>query len=169
MFGACVYATCSHQPQAKPASLDSRAYTGAARPAKRTATAQRLRELTTLAAKLGINMSQAMRIDAAPVAIVPSRAGAQVQLAAQVSAPLRVQVAAADGTTNLRARWCAAVSGRDSFVPWTAFNTACWDGSGEPYRNEPISVAMLLVPGNAQTAVDYDVCLRRIAEADESH
>jgi hypothetical protein len=117
-------------------------------------------------AMLGINLNQAEQSDAAPKTVVPTRAGVHVDVTNQGSSPLRVQVAGADGTSNPESRWCAAVSGSGGFIPWSAFNTACWDGSGKPYRNEPITVAMLLVPGTAQSHVSYDVCLARLTEAD---
>lgn len=117
-------------------------------------------------AMLGMNVHQARRTDATPLALEPSLDGVQVAVKNRKGSPLRVQVAAQDGTTNPLARWCAPVSGSGGFIPWTAFNTACWDGSGKAYRNEPITVAMLLVPGNAQAPVPYDFCLERLAESE---
>lgn len=117
-------------------------------------------------AMLGMNVHQAERTDAAPLTLVPTLDGVQVDVKNNAGSQLRVQVAGPDGTTDADARWCAAVNGAGGFIPWTAFNTACWDGSGKAYKRQPISVAMLLVPGNAQGAVPYDFCLQRLAEAD---
>lgn len=117
-------------------------------------------------AMLGVKINQAKRADAVPMTLVPSRAGVQVDMTNPSSSPLRIQVAAPDGVTNADARWCAAVPGSGGFIPWSALNTACWDGSGKAYRHEPISVAMLLVPGNAESAQAFDFCVMRIAEAD---
>lgn len=117
-------------------------------------------------AMLGMNVNQAERVDAVPLTLAPSLDGVHVEVKNSAGSPLRIQVAAADGTSNAAARWCAQLSGSGGFIPWTEFNTACWDGSGTPYRHEQISVAMLLVPGNAQAAVSYDFCLQRLAETD---
>jgi hypothetical protein len=117
-------------------------------------------------AMLGMNVNQAERTDAAPLMLVPSLDGVQLDVKNNAGAQLRVQVAGQDGTTHADARWCAVVNGSGGFIPWTAFNTACWDGSGKAYKQQPISVAMLLVPGNAQAAVRYDFCLQRLAESD---
>lgn len=117
-------------------------------------------------AMLGMNVNQAQRTDAAPLVLRPSLDGLQVEVKNNAGSPLRVQVAGQEGTTNPDARWCAMVNGSGGFIPWTAFNTACWDGSGKAYKQQQISVAMLLVPGNAQAAVPYDFCLQRLAEAE---
>jgi hypothetical protein len=117
-------------------------------------------------AMLGVNIHQAQRSDAVPLTLVPRRDGVQVELSNAGGSPLRVQIAAPEGTTNAQLRWCAPVTGSGGFIPWSAFNTACWDGSGNGYRREPISVAMLLVPGNTESALAYDFCLMRLAEGD---
>jgi hypothetical protein len=116
-------------------------------------------------AMLGMNVNQAERLDAVPLTLAASLDGVQVEIKNRAGSPLRIQVAAPDGTTKPDARWCAQLSGSGGFIPWTAFNTACWDGSGTPYRHEQITVAMLLVPGNPQAAVSYDFCLRHLAES----
>jgi hypothetical protein len=113
---------------------------------------------------LGMNINQAHSIGASPLTLVPSLAGLTVEVTNPGSAPLRVQVNALDGATNGKARWCASVSGAGGFIPWSQFNTACWDGSGNAYNREPISAAMLLVPGNTTAAIPYDFCLVRLTE-----
>jgi hypothetical protein len=116
-------------------------------------------------AMLGMNINQAHRTDAPTLTVVPSRDGVQVDVVNTGGSPLRVQVHAPDGATNGMSRWCAMVTGSGGFIPWSQFNTACWDGSGNPYKREPISSAMLLVPGNTESAVSYDFCLLRLTEA----
>lgn len=117
-------------------------------------------------AMLGMNIHQAERGAAVPMTLVPTRAGVQVSVKNTGGSPLRVQVASPEGQRQPESRWCAAVSGKGGFIPWSAFNTACWDGSGKPYKREPISVAMLLVPGGPKTPQPYDFCLLRLTEAD---
>ncbi|HTU60520.1 MAG TPA: hypothetical protein VMF89_18845, partial [Polyangiales bacterium] len=117
-------------------------------------------------AMLGMNVNQAERTNATPLVLVPTLDGVQVDVKNSAGSQLRVQVAGPAGAADADARWCAVVNGSGGFIPWTAFNTACWDGSGKAYKQQEISVAMLLVPGNAQGAVTYDFCLQRLAEAD---
>lgn len=115
---------------------------------------------------LGMNINQERRVDAPTLTLVPSHDGLQVDVTNAAGSPLRIQVHALDGATNGMSRWCAMLSGSGGFIPWTRFNTACWDGSGNAYKREPIASAMLLVPGNTDSAVPYDFCLLRLAEAD---
>ncbi|HET6340344.1 MAG TPA: hypothetical protein VFG30_44350 [Polyangiales bacterium] len=115
---------------------------------------------------LGMNLNQANSLDGAPLTIVPTRAGVQVDFTNNAGSPLRVMVQGLDGATNERARWCAALNSSTKFVPWSQFNTTCWDGLGSPYLHEPISTAMLLVPGTMGLAIAYDVCLKNLAEAE---
>jgi hypothetical protein len=115
---------------------------------------------------LGVNLNQAQTIDALPQTIAPSESGIRVEVTNNSGSPLRVQVQALDGATNDQARWCAVVSGSGGLIHWSQFNTSCWDGAGTAYRRQPISAAMLLVPGSSNAAVPYDVCFRRLAEAD---
>lgn len=117
-------------------------------------------------ALLGVNLSQGKADDVLPQTVTPTRAGLLIEVKNNAGSPLRVQVQTPDGATNDRDRWCAVVSGSGGFIPWSQFNTACWDNSGMPYAREPISGAMLLVPGTSAAPVPYDVCLLKLAEAD---
>jgi hypothetical protein len=117
-------------------------------------------------AMLGVNLNQAQAIDAQPQTLVPSHDGILVAVTNSAGSPLRVQVQALDGATNEHARWCATVTGSGGFIPWTEFNTACWDGTGAAYDREPISAAMLLVPGTTDAATPFDFCVVRLTEAD---
>jgi hypothetical protein len=109
-------------------------------------------------AMIGLNLNQAMSTE--PMAFTPTLGGLQVGVTNRTASPLRIQLQTADGTG-----WCAEVTGAGGFIPWTAFNTACWDGSGAAYALQPISLAMISVPGEAIAAVPYDFCLDSIAEA----
>src|SRR5690606_10227715 len=79
--------------------------------------------------------------------------------------PLRIQVQGPTGSTNANDRWCANIVGGGGFIPWSEFNTQCWDDSGEWYDGEPLEAAVILVPGDATAAVPYDFCLESLAEA----
>lgn len=117
-------------------------------------------------AMLGLNVDQAHRGDAPTHTVVPSHEGVSVDVTNPGASPLRIQVHAPDGATNGEGRWCAMVTGAGGFIPWTQFNTACWDRSGKPYAREPISAALLLVPGNTAMPMPYEVCLLGLSEAD---
>jgi hypothetical protein len=111
-------------------------------------------------AMIGTNLNQAM--EGVPMAFTPTLAGLEVEVANRAASPLRVQIQTADGA----GLWCALVDGSGGFIPWTDFNTACWDGSGTAYARQPISIAMISVPGGTTAAIPYDFCLNRLAEAD---
>jgi hypothetical protein len=108
---------------------------------------------------VGLNLNQAMSGE--PMAFTPTLAGLQLALTSRVASPLRIQLQTADGA----GLWCAELTGAGGFIPWTAFNTACWDGSGAAYASQPISIAMISVPGTTTAAVPYDFCLNSITEA----
>jgi len=116
-------------------------------------------------AMLGVNLNQPDTQDMTVQTIAPSADGLLLDVKNNAGSALRVQIQALDGAVNDQARWCAPVSGSGGFIPWTAFNTACWDNSGAPYRLQPISGAMLLVPGSPSESVTYDVCLNALSEA----
>src|SRR6185369_15573348 len=81
------------------------------------------------------------------------------------AAALRVQVQGPNGATDANDRWCAPLFGSGGFIPWDAFNTKCWDGSGTKYAGQPLTAAMILVPGST-AAVPFDFCLDDLREAD---
>jgi len=110
-------------------------------------------------AMVGLNLNQAMSGE--PMAFTPTLAGLQLGVTNRVASPLRIQLQTADGA----GLWCAEVTGAGGFIPWTDFNTACWDGSGAAYARQPISLAMITVPGTTTAAVPYDFCLNSLAEA----
>jgi len=114
---------------------------------------------------LGVNLNQSNTSDMTVQSVAPAADGVSLAITNAAGSPVRVQVQALDGSTNERARWCANLTGSGGFVPWTAFNTACWDGTGAPYRGEPLSGAMLLVPGARSAPTPFDVCIVSLAEA----
>jgi len=116
-------------------------------------------------AMLGVNLNQDQSTDAPTMTITPMAGGLSISITNNASSPLRLQIQAPDGGTNADDRWCAPLTGSGGFVPWSSFNTACWDGSGTAYANQPISAAMLLVPGGDMTAQAFDVCLNSLSEA----
>lgn len=114
---------------------------------------------------LGVNLNQTNTSDMTVQTVAPKLDGIAVSISNGAGSPVRLQIQALDGASNDRARWCASVRGSGGFIPWSAFNTACWDGTGLPYRREAISGAMLLIPGATDKPTNFDVCLIAIAEA----
>jgi hypothetical protein len=94
--------------------------------------------------------------------VTPTKAGVLVDVKNNASSLLRFQVESPDGST----RWCAQLSGSGGFIPWTSFNTMCWDNTGVAYNREPIAKAMFLVPGMTSAAVPFDFCVNKLEEAD---
>jgi len=117
-------------------------------------------------AMLGVNLNQENSTGAALMTATPSKAGLTVDVKNNASSPLRVQIQTPNGGTNANERWCAPISGTGGFIPWSSFNTMCWDGSGTAYNKEPISQASILVPGGNMAAVAFDFCLNSLAESD---
>jgi hypothetical protein len=114
-------------------------------------------------AMLGFNLNQASGASAL-MTVTPTKTGVMLDVKNNGTSPLRFQVTAGEGAAQQR--WCASITGSGGFIPWASLNTACWDGTGMAYNKEPISAAMVLVPGAAAAAVPYDFCVNSIAEAD---
>jgi hypothetical protein len=122
-------------------------------------------------AMVGWNLNQEKVKDAPLGTITPSKAGVTVNVKANATAQLRLQIQAADGETNALHRWCAEIgtSGEKIFVPWASFNTECWPGgAGTAYDGvTPLAQAIIQVPSTA-TDVNFDFCINSIAETDAS-
>jgi hypothetical protein len=116
-------------------------------------------------AMLGVNLNQAQATDAPKMTVTPSKSGLMVDVKNNASSALRIQIETPNGGTNENERWCAPFQGT-GFIPWKAFNTKCWDGSGASYMMEPISSVLVLVPGDDADPVAFDFCLNSVAEAD---
>jgi hypothetical protein len=65
-------------------------------------------------------------------------------------ATLRVQLD--DGAT----RWCANLTASPAMIPYTMFNTACWDNTGTAYAKQPVRSVLLVVSG-IETAQPIDL------------
>jgi len=116
-------------------------------------------------AMVGINLNQLPGVNTAMNTVTPTKAGVLVTVTNRATTTLRVQVQGPNGATDANDRWCAPLFGSGGFIPWNAFNTKCWDGSGATYAGQPLTAAMILVPGSTG-AVPFDFCLDDIHEAD---
>src|SRR5262249_12029096 len=86
---------------------------------------------------LGVNLNQAATMDAPLMTATPTGSGVMVDITNNMaSTTLRIQIQTPDGDADHR--WCAPVSGKGGMMPWSAFNTKCWDNSGTTYAGEPI-------------------------------
>lgn len=80
----------------------------------------------------------------------------------------RVQLQGANGHLSGEAgasdRWCATITEVQGkvFIPYSDFNTACWDGSGQDYAGEPITAVSFLVPGSPE-ATPFNFCVNGFA------
>jgi hypothetical protein len=98
--------------------------------------------------------------------VTPTADGIVVGIDNKNGAALRVQVQGPNGATDPNDRWCAPISGTGGLVPWTTFNTKCWDNTGTPYAKQPLQSAMILVPGGNKLPVLYDFCLTGMYSSD---
>jgi len=77
----------------------------------------------------------------------------------KVSGPATIRVQIQAGTS----RWCANLSASPATIPYTTFNTACWDTSGTAYAKQPIEALQLVVPGGP-TATPIDMTLNSVRD-----
>ncbi len=111
-------------------------------------------------ALLGFNLAEAATNSASQCAanaattttlptITPTGTGIALSYDRLTGSNIRVQIQDPMGTTDANHRWCATITQVQGpvFVPFSAFNTACYNNSGQPYNMQPISAISLLVPG----------------------
>jgi hypothetical protein len=89
----------------------------------------------------------------------PSGGGIFYSVSNTHGSTLRIQIQAAGGDTDPSKRWCSPITSSSGVIPWSTFNTACWDGSGTNYDGTtPLQSAMVVVPGYL-TPVRFNFCL----------
>ncbi|HET9933368.1 MAG TPA: hypothetical protein VFQ35_21840 [Polyangiaceae bacterium] len=115
-------------------------------------------------ATVGVNLNQEADPSAPANPVTPTKDGITVNVTNRGGSALRVELRGPNAETDTAQRWCASIMGSGGFIPWSSFNTACWDGSGAAYNREPIVSAAILVPGSNSNAVSYDVCLNSLNE-----
>jgi Glycosyl hydrolase family 12 len=113
---------------------------------------------------VGYNLDQATGMNSATNTVVPSATGLVVNVANTGMSTLRVQLQGPNGATDATQRWCATITGTGGTIPYSSFNTACWDGTGTAYAGQPIVAAQILVPGDNLVAVPYNFCLNSISD-----
>lgn len=86
--------------------------------------------------------------------------GVTVSWTAQVlPGTFRIELLGADGFSNPASRWCASITevSGPSFIPFSRFNSRCWDNSGSTFDGSvPVSAIAFYVPGAASAKVTFD-------------
>lgn len=115
--------------------------------------------------ELGIHLNQPAQ-SALPAAV--SGAGLALRIKRNLPGPLRAQLVGPDSTVD-NLRWCAELRSEPSqLVEYGAFNTACWNGSGQNYDSGPLRSVALVVPGSATSDTAFDFCIEAFADADSA-
>jgi hypothetical protein len=94
----------------------------------------------------------------------PTGAGIFYRVSNTFGSTLRIQIWAAGGDMwgDPSKRWCSPITSSSGVIPWSTFNTACWDGSGTNYDGKtPLQSAMVVVPGDL-TPVPFNFCLNSL-------
>ena len=61
-------------------------------------------------------------------------------------------------------RWCATLTASPATIPYTMFNTTCWEpASGTAYAKQPIEAVQLVAPGD-MAAAPLDMTLVSVKE-----
>jgi len=102
-----------------------------------------------------------------PPGVAMAGEGIAINFSKSVASTLRIQIQGPNGATDAADRWCATITevGGKVFVPYSAFNTECWEGGdGVGYNDEPISAVVFLVPGAAEgNFTEYGYCINGFA------
>ena len=71
----------------------------------------------------------------------------------------RIQVSVGSGN------YCAAMSASSQTIPWTSFNTACWNNSGTYLTGAPTAATQIAVTVNGEAGVagSFDLCVTSLA------
>ena len=94
-----------------------------------------------------------------PTVNAPVDADRKLPISNTFGSTLRIQIQAAGGDTDPSKRWCSPITSSSGVIPWSTFNTACWDGSGTNFDGTtPLQSAMVVVPGDL-TPVPFNFCL----------
>ena len=102
-----------------------------------------------------------------PPGVALTGSGIAINFTKANASVLRVQVQGPNGATDPMNRWCATITPAAGpvFVPWTAFNTECWEGGmGSAFTpGDPISAVAFLVPGTMGAVTPFNYCINGFA------
>ncbi|MEI9950146.1 MAG: hypothetical protein WDO74_14520 [Pseudomonadota bacterium] len=117
-------------------------------------------------AQLGFKVNQEQQgPDTLANTIALSGNGIRVSVTNRGKSPLRVALSGANAESDGHDWWCAALPSDSAVIPWSAFNSACWDGSGAPYAGQPLREVAIVVPSSQGLPVSFDFCLDDLADA----
>jgi hypothetical protein len=119
-------------------------------------------------AMIGYNINQAVGSDVTGTWTPPAGStGITVSFSNPGGSQLRVQIQGLYGATDETDRWCYPLTGASGTVtiPWSSFNTYCWDGTGTYYARSALQAVMLIVPGGNVSSLSYSICLNSFAPA----
>jgi hypothetical protein len=88
-----------------------------------------------------------------------SSAGMSFRLSSLPAQGLRVQVMAAADSTF----YCALVTSTTQTIPWTAFNTACWNNIGTKLTGPPTVAQVGFVVTSAASPMTFDFCVQSLS------
>jgi hypothetical protein len=78
---------------------------------------------------LGFNVNQSPEVDSTPLTVVPTGNGLYVNLTNHAGSEIRAQIHDLEGEDEDH-RWCTVLYELPTVIPWSDFNTRCWDNSG---------------------------------------
>lgn len=110
---------------------------------------------------MGFNVAQAAGA-ATKGTVTPTGTGLVVTYTNTSATPVvRFQIQSGSSAST---RWCAPLTGSPATIPYTSFNTECWEGgAGVAYAKQAIDQAMLVIPGGAAAAA-VDITLTSVTE-----
>jgi hypothetical protein len=111
-------------------------------------------------AYMGFNLGQDVGSTTVPT-VTPTGTGLTVTVNTSTGPlPVRVQLTGTGSTF-----WCYTLPGASPVtIPYSSFNTACWDGSGTAYAKQPITSIELVVPGGGMATSGVSVSLSGVRE-----
>jgi hypothetical protein len=103
-----------------------------------------------------------------PPGVTLTGTGIAINFTKTAAPTFRIQVQGPNGATDANDRWCATITAAAGpvFVPYTAFNTECWEGgAGTAFNpaNSPISAIAFLVPGTMGATSAFSYCINGFA------
>jgi hypothetical protein len=108
---------------------------------------------------LGVTIDQASS-GGAPGAVIPKGSGLAISVTNSASSALRVLLAVEGGTG-----WCHVLTGAGSqTIPYTAFNTQCWNNEGVYYDGEPIDSIIVTASGSSSVDMPVDFCINELKD-----
>ena len=103
-----------------------------------------------------------------PPGVTLTGTGIAINFTKTAAPTFRIQVQGPNGATDPDNRWCATITAATgpTFIPYTAFNTECWEGGmGTAFNpaNSPISAIAFLVPGTMGATSAFSYCINGFA------